>query len=402
MLSCLKRYLGSQIAAQTGILSLQTVVYDWTALAAAVRSLSRTTFAYLEGLTPAATRSFLTDTEFKEYMPAVRNFFAFASDTFTPELGASLLTSAATAVADTVKKSGPEGERFVRTVSSVSNVTGAVVRHWHSTNMTQSASRVFTAIHGASASWTTANAANAASAANATNAKSSGDASAFAFAPTTPLFAHPVLRQARRKLRVVKRAGVDAAKKANSYAYAAGVSSDTNPCDSEFSIVCLNCKVFDNVLETAVEETIRGALFLRYVYTEITLPKFQLHVKRRMLALRGGITLGVKDVFSDINVPRPPDISIEFDELLETAGANAADAALMAARASGKAVRVLEEAAASAAKGAYGKFSKASEALDGLRARAARYSLGEDLTRQSCWPATAPQNSCAHTGAVIG
>ena len=145
--------------------------------------------------------------------------------------------------------------------------------------------------------------------------------------------------------------------------------------------MCLNCKIVDNVLETAVEEIIRGALFLRYVYTEITLPKFQLHVKMRMLSLRGGITLGVKDMFSDINIPRPPNIAVEFDELLETAGAMTPDAALLAARASGKAIEVLEVAAASAAEDAYGKFSKASEALDGLRQRAKKYALGgDDLT----------------------
>ena len=360
MLSCLKqRYLGVQMAAQTGILSLQTVVYDWAEAARAVRSLARSAFAYFEDLTPAATRNYLTEEEFKEYLPAVRNFFAFASDTLTPELGASVLTEAFTAVAEAVQKTGPRGERLVRTISRASNITSAAVDHWQSANMTQSAGDVF---------------------------KSIGQGTRRVveepeMPEMPPIFAHPVLQRARRKLTVVKDAGVRVARKANSYVLgAAGVSSDTNPCDSEFSIVCLNCKIVDNVLETAVEEVIRGALFLRYVYADITLPKFHLHVKMRMLSLRGGITLGVKDMFSDINIPRPPNIAVEFDELLETAGANAADAALLAARNSGKAIRVLEVAAASAAEGAYGKLSKASEALDGLRKRAATYALGEDLT----------------------
>jgi hypothetical protein len=370
MLSCLKqRYLGTLIAQQTGILSLQTVVYDWGALAGAARSLGRALFAYFEDLTPSATRNYLSDVEFKEYMPAVRNFFALASDTLTPELGATLLTGAVSAVADSVSKSGPQGQRLVSTLSGMSNMTSVAVRHWQHTNMSDSAFRV---VSGAHAAWQESS--------NIFDDVASSEQQTSASA-SDMLFAHPVLRQARRKLRVVKRAGEEAAKKANSYLLgAAGVSSDINPCESEFSIVCLNCKVVDNVLETAVEEVIRGALFLRYVYTEITLPKFQLHVKARVLALRGGITLNVKDVFSDVNVPRPPDISVEFDELIQTSGANAADAALLAARASGKAMKVLEVAAASAAKNAYGKISKTSEALSGLRRRAARYALGEDLT----------------------
>lgn len=360
MLSCLKqRYLGTQMAAQTGILSLQTVVYDWAEAARAVRSLARSAFAYFEDLTPAATRNYLTEDEFKQYLPAVRNFFAFASDTLTPELGASVLTEAFTAVAEAVQKTGPRGERLVRTISRASNITSAAVDHWQSANMTRSAGHVFKSI--------------------GQGARRVVEEPEMPVMP--PIFAHPVLRRARRRLRVVKDAGVRVARKANSYVLgAAGVSSDTNPCDSEFSVVCLNCKIVDNVLETAVEEIIRGALFLRYVYAEITLPKFHQHVKMRMLSLRGGITLGVKDMFSDFNIPRPPNVADEFDELLRTAGANAADAALLAARTSGKAVRVLEVAAASAAEGAYGKLSKASEALDGLRKRAAAYALGEDLT----------------------
>lgn len=383
MLSCLKqRYLGTLIAQQTGILSLQTVVYDWGALAGAARSLGRTLFAYFEDLTPSATRNYLSDVEFKEYMPAVRNFFALASDTLTPELGATLLTGAVSAVADSVSKSGPQGERLVRTLSGVSNMTSVAVSHWQRSNMSDSAFRVVSGVHSAwKSSRSDVSDVSDVSGVSGANAFSSRGASQSSPRASEMLFAHPVLRQARRKLRVVKTAGEEAAKKANAYLLgAAGVSSDTNPCDSDFSIVCLNCKVVDNVLETAVEEVIRGALFLRYVYTEITLPKFQLHVRARVLALRGGITLNVKDVFSDINMPRPPDISVDFDELIKTAGANAADAALLAARASGKAIKVLEVAAASAAKNAYGKVSKTSEALSELRRRAARYALGEDLT----------------------
>ena len=62
------------------------------------------------------------------------------------------------------------------------------------------------------------------------------------------MFAHPVLTRARRQLRVVVDAGAKAARDANTYVLgAAGVSSNTNPCDSEFSVVCLNCKILDNI-----------------------------------------------------------------------------------------------------------------------------------------------------------
>lgn len=361
MLSCLKqRYLGAQMAAQTGILSLQTVVYDWADAARAIRSLARSTFAYFENLSPSATRAYLSEVEYKEFLPAVRNFFAFASDTFTPELGASLLTEAVSAVANAVQKTGPQGEKLVNTVRGASNLTGSVIRHWQHNNMTESAARMFVSFDR-----------SAASPENQSILRET--------VPRASFFAHPVLLQAKRKLRVVHDAGKDVAKRANSYVLgAAGVSSDLNPCDSEYSIVCLNCKIVDNVLETAVEETVRGVLFLRYVYAEITLPKFNAHVKMRMLALRDGITLGVKDIFSDINVPRPPNIADEFDRLLKEGGANAADAALLAARSTGKAIDMLETAAASVAKDAYGKISDTSEALSGLSRRAAQYALGDD------------------------
>ena len=147
MLSCLKqRYLGVQMAAQTGILSLQTVVYDWSSAARAIRSLARTSFAYFEDLTPAATRKYLTEVEYKEYLPGEAAIVALASDTLTPELGASMLTEAFSAVAEAVQKTGPQGKRLVRAFSSASNITSAAVEHWQSANMTQSAARVITSI----------------------------------------------------------------------------------------------------------------------------------------------------------------------------------------------------------------------------------------------------------------
>ena len=365
MLSCLKqRYLGIQMAAQTGILSLQTVVYDWADAARAVRSLARTTFAYLEDLTPAATRAYLSEVEYKEFLPAVRNFFAFASETLSPELGASLLTEAVASVAEAVRESGPQGEKLVRTVTSASNLTGSAIRHWQSNNMTRAATRMFVRADDNVAGTTTT---------------TQRETESQTLMSGNTFFAHPVLLDAGRKLRAVRNAGKTAAEKANAYVLgAAGVSSDLNPCDSEYSIVCLNCKIVDNVLETAVEETIRGVLFLRYVYADVTLPKFNEHVKMRMLALRDGITLGVKDVFSDINVPRPPNVADEFDRLVKKGGAQAADAALQAARSTGKAIDMLEAAAASVAEDAYGKISGTSDALDELSRRAATYALGDD------------------------
>ena len=129
-----------------------------------------------------------------------------------------------------------------------------------------------------------------------------------------------------------------------------------------------------------MEESVRGMLFLRYVYAQVTIPLFGKHVRSRALALRDGITAGAKDVFSDVNVPRPENVADEFDRLTHAAGASAAYAAILFAKNSGSAIRVLETAAASAGSKAFGKFSASAQSLDELRARTQKYVFGDDDT----------------------
>ena len=49
----------------------KSVVYDWSARLQAVHRLARTSVAYLKGMSPRETRSFLDDVEFEEYLPYV-------------------------------------------------------------------------------------------------------------------------------------------------------------------------------------------------------------------------------------------------------------------------------------------------------------------------------------------
>jgi hypothetical protein len=116
-------------------------------------------------------------------------------------------------------------------VSGASNMTRRVVDHWQQRNVTLRAAQTLDRI----ASITP-------------DTIIDGGGVDDAAAATKSVFAHPVLTRARRKLRVVVDAGAKAAHDANTYVLgAAGVSSNTNPCDSEFSVVCLHCKILDNI-----------------------------------------------------------------------------------------------------------------------------------------------------------
>ena len=121
-----------------------------------------------------------------------------------------------------------------------------------------------------------------------------------------------VLLDARRKLVAVATRGQDAAKHALGYAFgAAGVRSNVEPCTT--GLVCLNCAIADNIIDTVVEEGIRVVLFLKYTWIEITLKEFKEHIKRIGLNLVDGLTNGLKGVFSDVSMPRLPSLSIRFD-----------------------------------------------------------------------------------------
>ena len=385
LLSCLRqRHLGVKIAQQFGILSLQSVPYDWSERVKAVYRLSRTLFAYLEGLSPQNIRTFLTDVEYKEYLPAVRRLSVSASTLFTPERVGSLLQTGLTQIAEIVRDTGDTGARLTRVVGAWSNVTTRAAQYWAENNGTAHAQRTWER-------WGRATSTSS----DARPRRRSLGAQGAQVPRRRSLFAHPVFADAGRKLRVVSDAGKSLAKDANTYLLgAAGVSSDTDPCDSAFSVVCLRCKILDNILETLVEELVRAALFFRYTYAEITLTLFMGHVRGRALALRNGLVAGAKDMFSNVEVPRPENVAAQFDRMTRAAGANAAYAAVELAKSSGNALGVLETAAATTGARAFNRTSPTTESLETLNARADAYALGADEdTRETSFarrPVSAP------------
>ena len=128
----------------------------------------------------------------------------------------------------------------------------------------------------------------------------------------------------------------------------------------------------------------RGALFFRYVYVEVTVRLFMEHVRGRALLLRDGLANGAKSMFSDASIPRPENVAAQFDRLVNQAGAATAYAAVEFAKNAGNAMGVLETAAASAAANAYNRTSSTSASLDALRARGAdAYVFGADGSRNN-------------------
>ena len=386
--SCLKqRYLGAQIALQTGIPSLSNVVYDWVSRAHAMQSLARASFAYAEGLSPRDAREWLTQKEYDEYLPAVRRWVVGLTTTLTPERVSELLSSAAAEVGNALRASGPTGAQIMRAASGVSTLARRSAKHLR-------------ALPGA-ARQTLQGLRSIARTPNPSS-ETSDDAPR-----RRSLFAHPVLDTAKRKWRTVATAAQNVARDANTYVMgAAGIGSNSqDPCAN--SIVCLNCDILDNIFETATQESIRAALFLKYYYAEVTVPIFARHVRQKALALTNGVVEGAKDVFSDVNVPRPENAAEEFDRLVRAAGAHAAFAAVSAAngaqQAAGvtsRAIKVLETALAVSSSQALNRTSSTTDALDGLRERAQNYSFGSDaaaidaLLRRDL---TAPRNEARRT-----
>ncbi len=378
LVSCLQqRYLGTRLAAQTGIPSLSNVVYDWVSRAHAAQSLARASFAYAEGLSPRDAREWLTQVEYDEYLPAVRRWVTGFTTTFTPERVSELLAGAVAEVGAALRESGPTGAQIARAASGMSKLARGSAVHLR-------------ALPGAARQTLRGLQSMAQTDPATTDAASAAATAAGSDAPRRrSLFAHPVLDAARRKVGAVSAAAHAVARDANTYALgAAGVGSDAqDPCAN--SIVCLNCKILDNIVATATQESIRAALFLKYYYAEVTIPIFARHVKQKALALADGVVEGAKDVFSDVNVPRPENAAEEFDRLVRAAGAHAAFAAVSAANAAAEgaqnaargvnnAFKVLETALAVSSSQALNRTTSTTDALDGLRTRAHEYSFGGD------------------------
>lgn len=294
IIDCLKqRWVGIQMSKQTGILDLQSVVYDWGARARAMYRLSRATFAHLDGMNVRQAKAFLDDVEFKQYLPAVRKALDYVS-----RAAPAYILSGATEMFDETAKSmraqGKTSARIADAATATKKVAVEFVNHWSKHNMTRSAGFLFSAPGVAAAQWMAQNATNS--------------------APKPQPGAQPnlVLSGARRKLTIVATRGHAAAKHALGYAFgAAGVRSNVEPCTT--GIVCLNCAIVDNIIDTIIEEGIRVVLFLKYTWVEITLKEFKEHIKRVGLDLINGATKGLKGVFSDVSVPRLSSLSIRFD-----------------------------------------------------------------------------------------
>ena len=106
LLSCLKqRWIGAKLAQQTGILDLQSVVYDWGALLRAAYRLARTMYAHFDGMSARDAKAFLGKVEMQQYLPAVRSASAYVWAN-GPEF---VMSSADTLIEDGIESLGKRG-----------------------------------------------------------------------------------------------------------------------------------------------------------------------------------------------------------------------------------------------------------------------------------------------------
>lgn len=373
IIDCLKqRWIGIQMSKQTGILDLQSIVYDWEARARALYRFSRATFAYLDGMTAKQAMGFLDDEEFNQYLPAVRNGLEFLWRA-APGYIISGVSDIFDAAVENMQSSGGTSAR----VGDAAHVTKKVIvkfaNHWSEHNMTKSAGILLGTPGVVTAEWM------ARGADDTTRVASEPDAQPDA-QPNTNTKSDVVLLEARRKLSMVVARGQEVTKHALGYAFgAAGVRSNVEPCTT--GIVCLNCAIVDNIIDTIIEEGIRVVLFLKYTWVEITLKEFKEHIKRVGLNLANGFTNGLKGVFSDVSVPRLPSLSIRFDMARLKLGVDVKYAVKKALEAARRAAGNAGETAAALADFLEFAFENSddtpgtagSEALKDLKARADAY-----------------------------
>jgi len=372
--SCLKqRWLGIKLSEQTGILDLQTVIYDWESRIRAVFRLARASYVYFEGMNVRAAKTFLDEVEMAQYLPAVRGFWSY----LTANAPAYLYSSANQifdASVESMERQGGSSARVARVTKTSKHVVAQFARHWSAHNMTQSGSKFIAAPAQMLTAWWDTN-----------NTKQSPP-----LQPDAP-FDHAeqnlVLARARRKLGVVAKRGYAVSKHALGYSFgAAGVQSNVKPC-TENSLVCVNCAIVDNVLSTVVEEGVRVALFLRYTWVEVTLAEAQRSLAKRAVQLQNGFTEGVEGLFSDISQAR---ININMAEAFDNARKSSGAAAKYAAQAALDAAKNAAGNAGGAATSLadYLEFAfestkevpgtKSTDALHSLKQRNKAYSLGAE------------------------
>ena len=354
---CLKqRYIGVKIAEQTGIDDLQAVVYDWGKRFHAVKSLARALYAYFDGMTPSQSKHFLTRVEFRQYLPAVQKLSTLTASVVNADNAKRLFSDVVTTMSETMRSEGGSSKRAGDIIHNAKHIAESFADHWLQRNMTLGFGTLLT---------------------TPLNFNETHVPLDIQFGRDPQI--KEVWMSSRRKLSVVAAGAATFVDQTAKYAFgAAGVQSDVNPCASEFSIVCTNCAIIDNVLQTAVEEGVRVILFLRYTWTEITLPLFAEHVKTRGLQLSSGIAQGVEGVFSDVTMPRPPNMAQAFDRVRASGAASAAYLAKSIVSGSGKAADMLEFGLKSSSKKAFDKTADSADALGSLEQKNIKYDMGSD------------------------
>ena len=345
LVSCLKqRWLGVKLSEQTGILDLQTVIYDWHSRLRAVFRIARVSYAYIDGMNVRACKEFLDDVEMAQYLPAVRIFWSYIRDN-APGYVYNSASEIFDSSMEAMQRKGGSSARVAEVTTTSKHVAAQFVKHWSSRNMTQSGSKFISAPGQILTAWWDTN-----------NTRQSPPKPA-------PLEHDPeqnlVLARARRKLATVAKRGYAVSKHALGYSFgAAGVQSNVKPC-TENSLVCVNCAIVDNVLSTVVEEGVRVALFLRYTWVEITLAEAQRSLAKRAVQLQNGFTEGVEGLFSDISQAR---INVNMAEAFDNARKN-----------SGAAAKYAAQAALDAAKNAAGNIGDAASGIGGAATSLADY-----------------------------
>lgn len=368
LVSCLKqRWLGVKLSEQTGILDLQTVVYDWHSQVRAVYRLARASYAYFDGMNAQSTKTFLDKVEMSQYYPAVRRLWSYVRNNAPRYLydSANFIFDKSM---DSMESAGGSSRKVAQVAKSSKHIAVQFMNHWDAHNMsTSSAAFVGAPSKMLSHWWDNKNSAERKSSASfgTNSSKLHSDA---------PNRDNAVLKDARRKLYTVVAKGHEVSKKAMGYTFgAAGVQSNVDPC-TENSLVCVNCAIVDNVLSTVVEEGVRVAIFLKYTWVDITLAQAQQSIAKRAVQLQNGFTDGVEGLFSDISQAR---ININMAEAFDRARVDSGVTAKYAAQAS-------LDAATNLAK--YLEFAfesteevpgtKSTDALNSLKQRNKAYSLG--------------------------
>lgn len=352
MLSCLQyRRVGAELASMTGISDLERVAFDYFALFGAAKHLLKAAYAHFDEMSPRQASSFLDEVELQQYLPAIQTAMGQLASTFTPETTANMLGDVVVGVAEIVQAAAPKGSDLEATLKSSTALAHKTYTEWNARNISKAGAHLLDvrwAIPTLQASPKNRRLRTAAS--------------------------HPVVASARRKLSTVLSGGKQTARNILRE-YTLGASRPSvleDPCGSEYSLACTNCKLLDNILVTGVEEFMRAGQFLQFYYGMVTLPQFARHAKKRGFDLQNGATFAAKDLFANPTEGRVVNRADEFDRMAVLSGAKQAQGDMNDAK--GKPSDLLF-----VAKNLYQDQIIGTSTLGSLRARANKYNLGSSL-----------------------